>query len=112
MVSYLNQNSRQQYLGLIAEKITETLNKSEGDFTDFGIRVKETPYLEGMLMDENVSEQFLQLNYQYMSFGLINPRQVQQLLLQQGKANTPEFAKTEIAIKVDVKMVDFAIAQL
>lgn len=52
MVSYPNQNSRQQYLGLIAEKITETLNKSETDFIDSGIRVKEAPYLGGMLMDE------------------------------------------------------------
>ncbi|MBW4672514.1 MAG: methyl-accepting chemotaxis protein [Desmonostoc geniculatum HA4340-LM1] len=59
-----------------------------------------------------VSEQFLRLNDQYMSFGLTNPRKVQQLLLQQGKANTPEFTKTEMAIKVDVEMVDFAIAQL
>ena len=52
MVSYPNQHDRQQYLGLIAEKITETLNKPETAFVDSGIRVKEAPYLGGMLMDE------------------------------------------------------------
>ena len=52
MVSYPNQHDRQQYLGLIAEKITETLNKPETAFVDSGIRVKESPYLGGMLMDE------------------------------------------------------------
>lgn len=59
-----------------------------------------------------VSEQFIQLNDQYMSFGLTNPRKVQQLLLQEGKANTPEFTKTEMALKVNEKMIDFAITQL
>jgi chemotaxis-related protein WspB len=52
MVSYADQNHGQQYIGLVAEKITETLNKPETDFVDSGIRVKEAPYLGGMLMDE------------------------------------------------------------
>ena len=52
MVSYPHQEYGQIYLGLIAEKITETLNKPESDFVDSGIRIKEAPYLGGMLMDE------------------------------------------------------------
>jgi chemotaxis-related protein WspB len=52
MVSYSHQDYGQQYLGLVAERITETLNKPETDFVDSGIRVKEAPYLGGMLMDE------------------------------------------------------------
>jgi chemotaxis-related protein WspB len=52
MVSYPNQDYGQQYLGLIAERITETLDKPETDFVDSGIRIKEAPYLGGMLMDE------------------------------------------------------------
>jgi chemotaxis-related protein WspB len=52
MVSYSNENYGQQYLGLVAEKITETLNKPETAFVDSGIRVKDAPYLGGILMDE------------------------------------------------------------
>jgi chemotaxis-related protein WspB len=52
MVSYPSQNYGEQYLGLIAEKITDTLDRPEGNFVDSGIRIKEAPYLGGMLMDE------------------------------------------------------------
>jgi chemotaxis-related protein WspB len=52
MVRYSNENYGQQYLGLIAEKITETLNKPETAFVDSGISVKEAPYLGGILMNE------------------------------------------------------------
>ncbi len=52
MVSYPHQDYGQQYLGLVAERITETLNKPETAFVDSGIRVKEAPYLGGILMDE------------------------------------------------------------
>jgi chemotaxis-related protein WspB len=52
MVSYPRQNHEYQYLGLIAERITETLNRAETDFVDSGIRIKEAPYLGGMLMDD------------------------------------------------------------
>ena len=52
MVSYSHEDYGQIYLGLIAEKITETLNKPESDFVDSGMRIKEAPYLGGMLMNE------------------------------------------------------------
>lgn len=52
MVNYSHQDDRQIYLGLIAEKITETLNQPETDFIDSGINIKEAPYLGGMLMNE------------------------------------------------------------
>lgn len=52
MVSYPSQNYGEQYLGLIAEKITDTLDRPEGNFVDSGIRIKKAPYLGGMLMDQ------------------------------------------------------------
>ena len=58
------------------------------------------------------SEQFLQLHDQYLRYGVTNPRKVQLLLLQQGKANTPEFSRAEIAINQIEKMISFATTQL
>jgi chemotaxis-related protein WspB len=55
------QNNTLQYLGLIAERITETFNAPEKDFVDSGIRVKEAPYLGGIKMDEKGIIQRLQI---------------------------------------------------
>ncbi|TAF07300.1 MAG: chemotaxis protein CheW [Nostocales cyanobacterium] len=52
IISYLHPEHECQYLGLIAERITETLNRPETDFVDSGIRIKEAPYLGGMIMDD------------------------------------------------------------
>ncbi|MBK1988793.1 purine-binding chemotaxis protein CheW [Sphaerospermopsis aphanizomenoides BCCUSP55] len=51
IVNYPHQQQGCQYLGLIAERITETLNKPETDFIDSGIHIPEAPYLGGILMD-------------------------------------------------------------
>jgi methyl-accepting chemotaxis protein WspA len=53
------------------------------------------------------SEEFMRLNDQYMSYGINNPRKIQLLSSQQGKANTPEFKTAENAIGVMDKMEDF-----
>jgi chemotaxis-related protein WspB len=54
-------NNTLQYLGVIAERITETFNAPEKDFVDSGIRVKEAPYLGGIKMDEKGIIQRLQI---------------------------------------------------
>lgn len=51
IVSYPNQDNELQYLGLIAEKITETLNQPKTAFVDAGVRI-QAPYLGGMLINE------------------------------------------------------------
>ncbi|MBE9234390.1 HAMP domain-containing protein, partial [Cuspidothrix issatschenkoi LEGE 03284] len=53
------------------------------------------------------SEEFMRLNDQYMTYGMNNPRKIQLLLSQEGKANTPEFKTAEDAIGVMDKMRDF-----
>ncbi|MBS3026873.1 MAG: methyl-accepting chemotaxis protein [Dolichospermum sp. DET50] len=58
------------------------------------------------------NEQLLQLNDQYGSYGVNNPRKVQLLLSQQGKANTPEFSKAEAAIGMKDKMLNFSTTAL
>jgi methyl-accepting chemotaxis protein WspA len=57
-------------------------------------------------------DQLLRLNDQYNSYGLNNPRKVQLLLSQQGKANTPEFSRAESAIGIIDKMLNFSITSL
>ena len=57
-------------------------------------------------------EQLLRLNDQYGSYGVNNPRKVQLLLSQQGKANTPEFSRAEAAIGIIDKMLNFSITSL
>lgn len=54
-------NNTLQYLGVIAERITETFNAPKKDFVDSGIRVTEAPYLGAMKMDEKGIIQRIQL---------------------------------------------------
>ncbi|MBJ7297796.1 MAG: chemotaxis protein CheW [Dolichospermum sp. UKL201] len=76
MVSYPHQDYGKQYLGLIAERITETLNKPATDFVDSGIRVREVPYLGGMLMHDkgiiqriNLKQLFADVENTYLLIG-------------------------------------------
>lgn len=52
MVTYPYKGNLLQYLGLIAERVTETANMSENEFVDSCIRVKEAPFISGMIMDK------------------------------------------------------------
>lgn len=60
MVGYPNNNTL-QYLGLIAERITETLSIPKPNFVDSGIRVSQAPYLGSMIMNEKGIIQCLDL---------------------------------------------------
>ena len=61
IVKYPNQKGEPQYLGLMAERVTETLNISTTDIKDSSIRVDEAPYLSGTIIDEKRIIQCLQL---------------------------------------------------
>lgn len=54
-------NESLQYLGLMAERVTETLSISEAEIRDSGIRVEEAPYLSGTIVDEKRIIQCVQL---------------------------------------------------
>ena len=61
MVSYPRKDNTLQYLGLMAERVIETVNKPESDFMDSGIQVSEAPYLGGLIMDKKGMIQRLHL---------------------------------------------------
>ncbi|MDX2097287.1 MAG: chemotaxis protein CheW [Leptolyngbyaceae cyanobacterium bins.59] len=52
MVSYPRKDQTLQYVGLMAERVTETLNKPDHELIDSEIQMHEAPYLGGMIMDE------------------------------------------------------------
>jgi chemotaxis-related protein WspB len=61
IVKYPHPNQPLQYLGLMAERVTETLNISNTDIRDSSIRVDEAPYLSGTIVDEKRIIQCVQL---------------------------------------------------
>ncbi len=61
IVKYPHQNESLQYLGLMAERVTETLSISNTDIRDSNIRVEEAPYLSGTIVDEKRIIQCVQL---------------------------------------------------
>lgn len=61
IVKYFRQNQSVQYLGLMAERVTETLNIANSDIRESSIRVDEAPYLSGTIVDEKRIIQCVQL---------------------------------------------------
>lgn len=61
IVKYPHQSESLQYLGLMAERVTETLSISNTDIRDSNIRVEEAPYLSGTIVDEKRIIQCVQL---------------------------------------------------
>lgn len=52
MVSYARSDGTQRYIGLMAERVIETLNKAETDFKEVGIQANQAPYLGGIITDK------------------------------------------------------------
>jgi chemotaxis-related protein WspB len=61
IVKYPQQNQSLQYLGLMAERVTETLSITNSDIRESSIRVEEAPYLSGTIVDEKRIIQCVQL---------------------------------------------------
>ena len=70
MVNYLGSNTANSsspqhqlhLLGLMAERVTETLNKAESDFVTPGIAVDTAPYLGEIVTDEKGMIQFVRID--------------------------------------------------
>ena len=58
------------------------------------------------------TQEYLQLHDQVLRSGVVNPRRVQIELLQQGKANTPEFAAAAATSDALTKLNDYAFTKL
>jgi chemotaxis-related protein WspB len=52
MVSYPQADHTVRYVGLMAERVIETLNKAAESFKDAGIAADEAPYLTGVITHE------------------------------------------------------------
>lgn len=61
IVKHPHQNESLQYLGLMAERVTETLTISDSKIRDSSIRAEEAPYLSGTIVDEQRIIQCVQL---------------------------------------------------
>jgi chemotaxis-related protein WspB len=48
----LHQQDGHHYLGLIAEQVTETLNKTNSELLDLNLNISNTSYLSQMMIDE------------------------------------------------------------
>ena len=61
IVQYPRPNGTLQYLGLMAERVTETLTISDSDIKNSNLKVEEAPYLSGTILDEQRIIQCVQL---------------------------------------------------
>ena len=51
LVNYRNRSGKPHLLGVLAEHVTETMHRSEEDFTDSGVAVPGAPYLGPVITD-------------------------------------------------------------
>ncbi len=63
MVNYVGKDNTKRWLGLMAERVTETLNKPDKDLVDTEVVMNEAPYLGEMMMDEKGMIQRIRLEY-------------------------------------------------
>lgn len=63
MVNYPIQNNRVHLLGLMAERVTDTLSKQEAEFVDRGIQLNEAAYLGDIVKDEKGMIQRIQVEH-------------------------------------------------
>lgn len=61
IVSHSAVDGKLQYLGLMAERVTETLNCPASAIRDSSIHVEEAPYLSGTIIDDKRIIQCIQL---------------------------------------------------
>lgn len=63
LVNYMGRDRTSHILGLMAERVTEILNKPETEFVDPGITVDAAPYLGKMITDEQGMIQCVRVEY-------------------------------------------------
>ena len=63
MVNYLGIDNNTHLVGLMAQQVTDTLNKQKTDFVNTGLEMNEAPYLGEMIIDEQGMIQRIRLEY-------------------------------------------------
>lgn len=72
MVSYSMTDGALRYIGLMAERVIETLNTAETEFKDAGIQADEAPYLGGIITDKRGMIQRIRLEQLFSDVQHIN----------------------------------------
>ncbi len=62
LVNYTGNDRQTHPLGLIAEKVTETLNIAEENFSSSGITLEDMPYLGGVANNNSKMIQYIEIN--------------------------------------------------
>ena len=75
LVNYSAADSNQHPLGLIAEKVTETVTIPTEQFTESGIKLEATPYLGRVTNNDGTMLQYVEINE-------LLPEEVQAMLFQ------------------------------
>lgn len=76
LVRYPLAGGEQRLLGLLAEKVTETLKRKREDFADAGIRIHDTPYLGDVARDDRGM-------IHYLEYDQLLPDEVRDLLFEE-----------------------------
>ena len=63
LVDYTGENDRSYLLGLVAERVTETMRIPEENFVSSGVSLESAPYLHGILMENNHMIQYIDLDF-------------------------------------------------
>ncbi|MFO7984673.1 MAG: chemotaxis protein CheW [Desulfatiglandaceae bacterium] len=68
LVDYVREDNTPYIIGLMAERVTETLRKSEDAFVWPGLNMNEAPYLGGLVMENKDMIQYIDLDRLPRSF--------------------------------------------
>ena len=67
IVSYPHKDKTPQFIGLMAERVIETVDKPEAAMMDSGLQANAAPYLGGMMMDKRGMIQRIHLEQLFAS---------------------------------------------
>ena len=62
LVDYVKEDGSPYVLGLMAERVTETVRRDESAFVAPGLEMAEAPYLGGLMMEEREMIQYVDLD--------------------------------------------------
>ncbi|MDX8381048.1 MAG: chemotaxis protein CheW [Ghiorsea sp.] len=90
IIQFIAKDGSEHLLGLLAEQVTETVNKDADEFETTGVQTPDAPHLGGVTTNHNSTLQWVDINQ-------ILPPHVQDLLFQaqQAKAESSNDAKQD-----------------
>jgi chemotaxis-related protein WspB len=62
LINYVGDSGKKHLIGLVAEYVTETVQKAECDFVDSGVAAPDSPYLGSVMTDKSGVIQRIEVN--------------------------------------------------